>query len=217
MPPRERPAERGARRGRLLRSELGCELHEARLAAGLTQRAVGAAVGVSGSTTSRIEAGAAPGVSIDRLARLFAVVGMELSVRAYLAGPPLRDAAHLALIGRFRSRVGSTWRWAAEVPVDRPGDLRAWDGNLVGAGIRIGVEAETRLRDLQALLRRIEAKRRDSLVDRVVLLVADTRANRVSLRSAAQALGEAFTVKPRDAWAALAEGRDPGGDAIVVV
>jgi hypothetical protein len=40
------------------------------------------------------------------------------------------------------------------------------------AGLRIGVEAETRARDRQELQRRVALKRRDGGVDRVILLLA---------------------------------------------
>lgn len=217
MPPRERLVDRGTRRARLIRQEIGRELREARVAAGLTQRQLAQAVGISRSEVGRIEAALRVSVSVDRLSQLFAIVGMELSVRAYPAGPPLRDAGHVALLGRFRARVSSGWRWISEVPVDLPGDPRAWDGNLVGADTRIGVEAQTRLRDVQALQRRIEGKRRDSRVDRVLLVVADSRTNRAVLRAAADLLATNYRIPAANALAALASGRDPGGDAIIMI
>jgi transcriptional regulator with XRE-family HTH domain len=217
MPPRERLVDRGTRRARQARQEMGRELREARLAAGLTQKALGHAVAISRSEVGRIEAALRTTVSVERLAQLFAVVGMELSVRAYPAGSPLRDAGHLALLNRFRARCSSLWRWATEVPVDLPGDLRAWDAKLVLGDVRIGVEAETRIRDVQALQRRIEGKRRDSGIDRVILVVADTRTNRAALRAAGDVLAGSYPVPAPDALAALAAGRDPGGDAIILM
>jgi hypothetical protein len=47
-----------------------------------------------------------------------------------------------------------------------------------GRGKRTGFEMEMRIRDGQALERRIELKRKDDHVDGVVLLLADTRNNR---------------------------------------
>jgi hypothetical protein len=142
---------------------------------------------------------------------------MELSARAYPAGPALRDAAHLALLERLRKWIGAAFTWRTEVPLGPPGDQRAWDAVLTGIGVRIAVEAETRLRDLQALLRRLELKRRDGQVDRLVLLVADTRANRAFLRVASGLLVQSFPVPHAVALAALSDGRDPGGDAIVLL
>jgi transcriptional regulator with XRE-family HTH domain len=218
VPPRERPVDRGARLARQIRSSIGVELREARVAAGLTQEAVGAAIGVAASEVSRIEAGGRASVSVDRLARFCAVVGLVLSVRAYPAGPPLRDAAHLRLVGRFLARVASGgWRWQSEVPVGGSGDRRAWDGQLIGAGLAIAPEVETRLRDIQALQRRIELRRRDSRVDRVLLMVADTPANRAAIDSAAAVLAAAYPVSARIALAALARSQDPGGDALILL
>lgn len=217
MPPRERLVDRGRRRGRRLLGDVGTELREARIAAGLTQATVGEAVGVAASEVSRIEAGRRASVSIERLAVAFAVVGMDLSVRAFPAGSPLRDVAHVTLLERFTARCSPAWRWSVEVPVDVPGDPRAWDACLTGANVRIGVEAETRLRDVQALQRRIEGKRRDSHVDRVILVVANTRSNRAALRAAQVLLARSYPVSSREALADLAAGRCPGGDAIVVI
>jgi transcriptional regulator with XRE-family HTH domain len=203
---------------RLIRNTIGLELHDARVGAGLTQKAVGAAVGIAASEVSRIEAGRRTTVSIDRLARLSAVVGLDLSVRVYPASPPLRDAGHVRLIGRFRERVSSGgWRWRPEVPVAGSRDQRAWDGQLVGADRTIATEMETRLRDIQAMQRRIELKRRDGAVDRVLLVVADTRANRAAIEAAADVLSAAYPISARAALTALAAGRDPEGDALVVL
>jgi transcriptional regulator with XRE-family HTH domain len=218
VPPRERPTDRGARLARFIRNTIGLELREARVGAGLTQRAVGRAIGIAASEVSRIEAGRRATVSVDRLARFCAVVGLDLSVRTYPVGPPIRDAGHLRLIGRFRERVSSGgWIWRAEVPVAGHGDQRAWDGQLTGLGLTIATEMETRLRDIQAMQRRIELKRRDAAVDRVLLVVADTRANRAAIAAAAGVLSAAYPVSARTTLVALAAGRDPGGDALLVL
>ena len=68
------------------------------------------------------------------------------------------------------------------MPID--GDLRAWDAALFGSSLRIGVDAETRLRDVQAVDRRVMLKLRDSGFDRAVLLVAATRSNRLAVAAA---------------------------------
>jgi transcriptional regulator with XRE-family HTH domain len=218
MPPRERLNDRGVRQARLIRTTMGRELREGRVGAGITQKDVGDATGISASEVSRIEAGLRTTVSVDRLARLFAAVGMDLSVRAFPAGPPIRDAGHVRLIGRFRERIApGGWTWRSEVPVAGPGDLRAWDGQLLRPGLRIATEMETRLRDVQATQRGIELKRRDGTVDRMLLVVADTPTNRAAVAAAAALLRASYPVSTRAALAALAAGRDPGGDALVVL
>jgi hypothetical protein len=81
----------------------------------------------------------------------------------------------------------------------------------------VAVEAETRLRDVQALLRRVAAKRRDGAADRLVLVVADTRTNREVVRVAQPEFVAAFPADARTAWSALAAGLPPPGDSLILV
>ena len=101
------------------------------------------------------------------------------------------------------------------LPIDR--DLRAWDGFITGPTFRIGVEAETRVRDLQALARRIGLKQRDSNVEHVILLLAGTRWNRGLVRTYAAELATQFPGKGRDVIAALYAGSDPGASCVILV
>ena len=194
----------------------------ARLALGLSQVAVARAAGMSQSKLSRFERGAGAPPAIDRSARLCAVVGLELSLRAYPAGPPLRDAAHVALLTRLRQAASSDFRWSSEVPVPIPGDRRAWDSaGLAGQGsqpkVQVFVEAETRLLDIQAVIRRVTLKKRDSGDVRAVLLVRDSRGNRATAHAARDLIRETFPVPGDVALAALRDGRDPGGDALLLL
>jgi transcriptional regulator with XRE-family HTH domain len=176
---------------------------------------VAAAAGLNQSQISTIEHGARASVTIDTLSRHAAVLGLELSVRVFPVGEPIRDRAHAALLQRFRRTIGARWAWAAEVALPIPGDRRAWDRLLLGAGIRVGIEAETRPTDMQELQRRLALKKRDGEVDRVVLVLADTAWNRRLVRL--NDLEASFPVPPRVAMRALIDGRDPGGDAVVLV
>lgn len=151
------------------------------------------------------------------LAILSAVVGLQLSVNAFPVGAPMRDHAHAALLERFRALLSAALKWATEVPMPNAGDLRAWDARITGPDFRIGVEAETRVRDGQALERRIRAKQRDGMVDGVILILADTRANRQFLRERSASFTKLFPVAPRDVLTALAAGRRPPGNAVVLV
>jgi hypothetical protein len=92
-------------------------------------------------------------VPLAELWPMGAVVGFELSAHAYPSGAPLRDQAHAALLERLRRRLHPGLRWATEIPLPNPGDLRAWDALISGAGFRIGTEAETQARDGQELER----------------------------------------------------------------
>ncbi len=109
------------------------------------------------------------------------------------------------------------------------GDQRAWDAVLTsvvggptatrahGGSVRTGVEAETRARDAQALQRRLALKQRDGGMDHVVLLLADTRHNRIFLRSAGEGLLTMFPVPGRRALEHLGRTGDPGGNAIILL
>jgi transcriptional regulator with XRE-family HTH domain len=119
---RVRAADMGSLKARSIIADLGTELRHTRIDHGLSQAAVGRAVRLSPSQVSRIERGDVPLVSLSNLARLLAVVGLELSARAFPAGPPIRDAAHRALLERFRARVSPTIAWRFEVPLGRIGD-----------------------------------------------------------------------------------------------
>jgi hypothetical protein len=121
-------------------------------------------------------------------------------MRTYPDGDPVRDAGQLALLERFRQRLPGEGLWQTEVPLPIPGDRRAWDALLVFRGRRAGCEAETRLTDIQALERRLALKFRDGDVDVLILLVADTAANRRVMKMHREALR---SLLPLDGWQVL--------------
>lgn len=96
------------------------------------------------------------------------------------------------------------------------GDLRAWDECLAGPVV-VGVEAETKPSDLQATERAVALKVRDSSVDRAILLVASTQSNRELIRRHIGAIRQTFPLDTRATLAALAAGRDPGANGLVVL
>ena len=216
MPTFERAAARSARMARVEGRRTGEQLRIARIAAGLSQRALGSMVGISHMSVGRMERGESHRITIDRVASLAAVLGLDLRIGLFPAGSPVRDAAHLALIGRLRSRVSPNLRWRTEVPLPLPGDLRSADVVIDGGSVDAFVEAETRLGDLQAMERKIRLKQRDLGIRRVILLVADTRHNR-SVLEAHPDLLERFPVSTRACLLALRAGHDPGGDALVLL
>lgn len=101
------------------------------------------------------------------------------------------------------------------MPLPIVGDLRAWDAIVGGSGWDVGVEAETRPPDLQALDRRLALKQRDGSVDQVVLLLADTRHNHELVRGNEAWVASRFPVPGRRALELLAAAANPGGSAIV--
>ena len=196
---------------------LGAELREARLEAGVSQGVVASLVACSHNKVGRIERGVLTTASIIDLAKLAAVLGLDLSVKVYPDGPPIRDAAHVALLERLKAKLGRGMTMRTEVPMPLEGDRRAWDALIQGRGFRIGVEAETRLRDVQALTRRIGLKQRDAGIEQVILVVASTRTNRRLLGEFESALRGEFPLGTRSVAAALRAGVDPGGSGVLVL
>lgn len=192
------------------------EWRDLRHAAGISQATLARAVGVSRSTYARIERGRNAELGIRRASAITAVLGGDLSLRIYPAGPPLRDAGHVALLARFEARLAPTWRIRHEAPMPQAGDARAWDRRLDGP-TSIGVEAETRPRDLQKIERSMNLKQRDSGVLRMVLLVSGSRHNRELLRTAVPILRASFPLSTSEVLRALSEGRDPGANGLVVL
>ena len=86
-----------------------------------------------------------------------------------------------------------------------------------GGGWALGVEAETRPRDLQALERRISLKMRDAGIDHVVLLLLDSVHNRRLLRDHGDVLAERFPMRGPRALEFLGAGVEPGGSSIVLL
>jgi transcriptional regulator with XRE-family HTH domain len=219
MPARETARQRGKRLGRVQRRRVGDELRLARVGVGLSLREVGRRIGLSHSAVARRERGEVETLSIDQVAVMATVLGLDLRVSLYPTGAPVRDAAHVALLDRFRSRLASSLRFRTEVPMPIPGDLRCADGvvdRLRGTKTVVMVEAETRVDDVQALVRRVRIKQRDLGAARVILLLSDTRHHRALLKTEGGLMVE-FPVTPRACLRALAGGHDQGGDAILLL
>lgn len=215
VPSREGRTLAANRRADRALATLAGEWRALRESAGLSQAGVAAAAGVSRRTYGRIEHGPRD-IGVRRAVAISAVLGADLVVRLYPAGPPIRDAGHVALLARFEKRLSATCTIRHETPISSPGDQRAWDRRLDGP-VSIGVEAETRLRDIQALERSLNLKLRDSGVARIVLVVGATRHNREVLQAALLALRATLPLSTAEVLRALGEGRDPGANGIVVV
>ncbi len=187
----------------------------------MSRAQVAARLGWTRQRVARIEVGRSPRAPAADLSVLAAVVGLRLQLRAFPAGPPLRDVAQLAVTGRLRERLSPSWRLVLEVPVRIPGDLRAFDLVLREPRLRITVciEVITRLTDAQAQLRAVHLKWRDGgpADSRLVVVLADTPANRRSLPAVRELLRDELPLDGRAVLAALHEGRDPGGNGVALV
>jgi hypothetical protein len=106
---------------------------------------------------------------------------MDVVVRSYPGGQPIRDAASARSIKFLCDTVGAPLRWKTEVLLPQRTDhleLRRWDLMLTGDQKRTGIEFEARLYDAQAQRGRWNLKLRDDPVDSFVVVLADTRRNR---------------------------------------
>jgi transcriptional regulator with XRE-family HTH domain len=204
-------------RSDLVLKEIGREIRLARRGAGVSQSAAGRAARLSHVELGRIERGAVPRIPLDTLVRACDAVGLRLSVRAYPDGDPVRDAGHLRLLHRLKTELPASVRWRMEVPLPRTGDRRAWDAVISSATWSVAVEAETRIEDAQALLRRITLKQRGGGIGTVVLLVARTLTNRAALGGANLAISAAFPFGTRACLAALRAGVAPPGNGVVLL
>ena len=166
MATRRDRAEESRRRVEEVSRAIGREIREARLNAGISQAVAGKSVGMSHSQFGRIERADLTDVTVQQLGLACGAVGLKIVVRAYPDGEPVRDGAQLALLERLRRHVPETAGWRTEVPLALQGDLRAWDAVIRFSDGSVAVEAETRLRDLQALERRIALKQRDGTIER---------------------------------------------------
>ena len=197
---------------RRVRADIGA----ARRNSGLSLDTVGAVCGISGSAAARIENGVTRTVDVRTLASMAAAVGLDIRLRAYPAGDPIRDAGQQRLLQRLHVRCHPSLGWATEVPLPVEGDLRAWDAMIRSIDWRLPVDAETALDDIQATERRLALKRRDSGVDHVILLVADTPRNRRALAAAPGAFAD-LALRTREVLVALRHGRHPGASGIVIL
>ena len=215
MANRTRAQYESTRLVRWILADVGRELRIARIGAGLRQADVAVRSGTSKSHVCRVEHARLATLSIAAISRHAAAVGLKPSVKLYPLGRRLLDGPQLELLKRFRPRLHRAWKWETEVPVPLPGDLRSADCLLTLPGCVILVEAFTRLSDWQAQSASAARKRRDLGANRLVLLLSATHANRRAVAEANPIAAASFPMSTKAAMAALADGRDPGTDAIV--
>ena len=193
------------------------DVRQTRIAVGLSIASAAASVGLHRSTFGRIERDELDGVTVEQLSLACAAVGNQLSLRSYPVDDPARDAGQLRLLTRLRARLPASLSLRTEVPLPIPGDPRGLDGMIPIGPARIGIEAEAKLGDVQAVDRRAQLKRRDARLDRLILLVADTRGNRDVLARHREALRANYPLDTKQVLGALARCEVPAADGIVVL
>lgn len=218
MPHRSRAVDAARRTWHHRRVEIGAELRASRITTGSSQAAVGSAIGVSASEVSRRELGNAPNVSVLSLSEHAAAVGLKVVFSTFPVGGAVRDEAQLRYIQRFLARVSSAFHRELEAVIPVPGDLRAVDIVLRGSACVIAVEVITRLGDAQAQTRAAQLKARDIGATHLVIVIADTHANRRALEVARAALaGGGWDLDSRRILRLLGGGMPPERNAIVAM
>ena len=220
MPPVDRRVDQGTRRAERLAQNLSDEFRHKRIAIGLTQVDVARSALVSRATYQRVERGGMLRVSLLDASRIAAVLGLDLSVRAYPGATPLRDVASLTRLARVLSHVSRPLTYGTEVPLPqaagRSSEQRAWDAVVYGLGRRTSFEMEMRLTDAQALERRLELKRRDDPVDSFVLLVANSRHNQRVLAEQPRLFPDLTRLSFGELTRLLRSGQHPPNSLVIV-
>ena len=214
----ERPYDRGTRRAARAMAELGEGFRDARLRLGASQREVSLAARVDRADYSRIEAGKLVNLRLTVAFRVGAVLGLDVSVRAFPGGRSIRDAGQGRRLQVLIESVGPPLVAHTEVALPRTTDhleLRSWDLVVAGEGRRTAIELEVRLYDVQAQQRRWNLKRRDDPVDGFILAVADTKANRRVLLEYGELLGLA-RLRTATVLATLRAGRHPPSGIVIL-
>ncbi len=213
--------ERGRRRGKMLVARLIREVRDARHASGLTHGEVARAIGIARSNVTRLEAGQRQDLGIVERSEIASVLGYEVSVGLHPIGDPLRDKGQLACGRRLDGILSDLWRVTDETLLPGAGEQRAWDKllRLVGATPRylVGVDIESRVWDVQAIVRRTLGRERDGQVDHILIVLADTAHNRRIANELRHALGSEFRASARSLLSALRRGQRLSGSGVVLI
>jgi hypothetical protein len=149
------------------------------------------------------------------------VLGFEISLGLHPIGDPIRDKGQRACAQRFDRVLDESWRVTNETLLPGTGEKRAWDKliRLIGATPRylVGVDIESRVWDVQAIVRRTRERERDGQVDQILIVLADTAHNRRVIDSLRQALGDAYATSQRLIVAALRRGEPLPGSGVILI
>ncbi len=197
------------------------ELENAREGAGLSQANLAHALGWSSSALARFLANELDDVGVTRLSEMASVLGLEVSLGLHPIGDPVRDKGQLAIGRRFQAILSSKWRVTDETLLPGAGELRAWDKllRLISASppYLVGVDIESRIHDVQAIVRRTRLRERDGQVDAIVLVLGDSATNRRVIDELRAGLGADYASSARAALRALRSGKRLVGGGVVLI
>ena len=146
-----------------------------------------------------------------------AVLGLEVSVGLHPVGDVVRDAGQLRLGQKLKGILNPSFRALSEVRLPGVGDRRSWDVLIRLRHQVIGVELETRIRDVQLLVRRMRERERDGGADMILLVLSDSATNRRLLPHLLEALGPAWQSPPRLVLRALRTGNLMPGSGVILL
>lgn len=218
------------RRADEITRSLGQAIRDLREGSGLTLTAVAGAAGVDRRFLARIESGER-GASVETLTTVLAVLGADLSIKAFPStGPRIRDRIQAAMVESFLREIDRRWTALPEVPVRKPArgviDVVLSDPRIP---VVVASEFQSELRRLEQQVRWHREKELSlpsaELWDRLVasetpatsrlLVLRSTRTMRELADAFAATLGAAYPARTVDALDALrGQGTWPG-DAIV--
>jgi hypothetical protein len=182
---------------------------------------MGKELGGSGSAYGRFETFQVDDVGVVRLAEIASLLGYEISLGLHPIGDPIRDKGQLACARRFDALLSNRWRVTDEALLPGPGEQRAWDKllRLVNSSptYLVGTDIESRVHDVQAIVRRTRARERDGHVDRILIVLADTAHNRRIVEELGRSLGDTYSTPPRDLVAALRAGTPLPGNGLILI
>ena len=213
-----RIAQEAARLGTRSTRSIGEDFRRAREDAGLSQRQVAAAAGISQSYYAQIEAGAVT-ARLEVLHAIAVALGGQASLRFFAGtGPRLRDRLQAPMVESFLRILHPRWERFPEVVVQRPAygviDLALAD---VGARLLVASEFHSQIRRLEQQLRWARTKAEGLLhaslaelvsadgpptVDRLLVL-RSTVATRELARAFEATLAAAYPARTADVLAAL--------------
>jgi transcriptional regulator with XRE-family HTH domain len=217
MPVRETRLELGKRQGGEIVRRLLAEIKGARLEANVSQSALAKRIGWPQTRYSLFERGVRP-TSVEDLCVVAAILGLRPKFELYRAEEGARDQGHSRLMARFRELLAAAWTATREAPFPTLGDLRSWDILIrLGTVYRVGVEAETRLRDIQELVRRIRQRELHGGVDHILIVLSDSQHNRRYADELRTTLGPDYATSRGELVAALKAGQPLPGSGVLLV
>lgn len=197
-------------------------MRRAREDAGLSLRRLAGAAGIAHSTLLALERGAHD-PTIEVIARVGAVLGMDLSVRLYPGtGPLVRDRHQAAMGDALLAVLHSRWQPSSEVWVTRPvtGVIDLLLEPAEQDQPLVAVELHSELRRLEQQVRWAHAKS-EALAGAhhrpvsSLLLLRDSRRIRATVAEYGQLIRAAYPAPAAEAFAALTSDQPWPGSAIL--